>query len=82
MFEALEFRLDQRVLALFALTALLLLLLLLLMLASAIIKMKTPMPMNASTAPIPKIQGHTLRFGAAIGGIGDHTGGGVEGGGV
>jgi hypothetical protein len=37
--------------------------------------------MKASTAPIPKIHGHTLRFGGIVGGIGDHTGGGVEDGG-
>jgi hypothetical protein len=53
------------------------------MLASTIIRMTTPTPINASTAPIPRIHGQTLRFCGVIGGIGDHCGGGgVEAGGI
>src|SRR6185436_18982769 len=82
VFEAVfEFRLVQRLL-LFESFASRLLLLLLLMLASAMIRMTTPIPIKTSTAPIPRIQGHTLRFGGTIGGIGDHAGGGVGGGGA
>jgi hypothetical protein len=38
--------------------------------------------MNTSTAPMPRIHGQTLRFCGAIGGMGDHWGGGVEDGGI
>src|SRR5260370_5173668 len=54
-----------------------LLLLSLATLAIANIRMTTPMPIKASTAPIPNSQGQTLRFCGCTGGIGDQDGGGV-----
>src|SRR5688572_13849215 len=52
------------------------------MLASTMIRTTTPIPMNTSTAPMPRIHGQTLRFCGVNGGIGDHCGGGgVDGGG-
>src|SRR5262249_10197801 len=76
----LPFRLAKRAFAFELLFAFALLLLLLLMLASAMIRINPPIPMNKSTAPIPRIHGQRLRFCGAIGGIGDHCGGGVDGG--
>jgi hypothetical protein len=53
------------------------------MLANTTIRITTPIPLNTSTAPIPRIHGQTLRFCGVIGGIGDHWGGGgVDGGGI
>jgi hypothetical protein len=77
-----ELRLDTRVFEFTFVFAFPLLLLFPPMLASAMIKMTTPIPMKASTAPIPRIHGQTLRFCGVIGGIGDHCGGGVCDGGI
>src|SRR5256885_15132949 len=46
-------------------------------LAIAKIRITKPIPMKTSTAPIPNIQGQTLRFCGAGGGIGDQAGGGA-----
>src|SRR5437762_13759105 len=73
------FRFAKRKLLLFELASRLLLLLL--MLAIARTRMTRPIPMNMSTAPIPRIHGQTLRFCGTMGGIGDQTGGGIDAGG-
>src|SRR6478736_6193787 len=77
----LPLRFAQRALA-FALLFAFELLLLLPMLASAMIRINPPIPMNTNTAPMPRIQGQTLRFCGAIGGIGDHCGGGADDSGI
>ena len=77
---ALEFRLAKRALLLFELVAARLLLLSLVILAMAKIRITTPMPMNTSTAPMPRIHGQTLRFWVCGGGIGAQAGGGAGGG--
>jgi hypothetical protein len=56
-----------------------LLLLALVILATARIRITTPIPINTNTAPMPRSHGQTLRFCGAVGGIGDHAGGGCGG---
>jgi hypothetical protein len=76
----LVFRLAFRFVLVFAL-AIRLPLFVLVIFVIANIRITSPMPINTSTAPIPRSQGQTLRFRGALGGIGDHAGGGWGGGG-